>query len=245
MLMTGLFLNLQKKGIDPGDIRQLLYMNVPSEKIDGLIRCLDYWCREWKGKRFPTPLNIVYCLDHLKMIALPFLDTAISQDKIWGIALGNLIIHKKAIQKVARMEVDDLLHECSYYTYQSSPGVGNREYGIRVPTIHEVHQITTCYRDIQGTIGYLREYRVDFDNWDCSDYWVQSLEPPYPMSVSVIEDYRTFVRLPATDDRKCVVRPVLSLFEEAKDEGLDFVGKLDEYGIPDKMSERFAKKLRK
>jgi hypothetical protein len=220
-------------------------MNVPSEKIDGVIRCLDYWCREWKGKRFPTPLNIVYCLDHLKMIALPFWDVRIDQSKLWGIEVNNLIIHKKAFSDVALFEASGLLRRCSYDTYQNWPGEGDPKYGIRVPTVDEIHQITTCYRDIQGTVGYLREYGIDFDNWDCSGYWVQSLEPPYPMSVSVIEDYRTFVRLPATDDRKCVVRPVLSLFEEAKDEGLDFVGKLDEYGIPDKMSERFAKKLRK
>lgn len=245
MLLTGLFLALQKGNIDPGDIRQLLYMDVPSEKINGVIKCLDYWCREWQGKRLPTPLRIVYCLDNLRMIALPFLDVRIDQSKLWGIEVNNLIIHKKAFSDVALFEASGLLRRCSYDTYQNWPGEGDPKYGIRIPTVDKVHQITVKYRDIQGTIGFLRRYGIDFDDWTCSSYWVQSIEPPYSMSISVIEDYRTFVRLQATDAKRCIVRPILNLFEEKKDEGFDYIGNLDEYGIPDKGSEKFAKRLRK
>ena len=243
--MVGFLNSLLEKGLSDSDIRILIYANFDSEKFQNIAKSLDYWCREWKGKRFPTPLRIVYCLDNLKMIALPFFDTAIDQSKIWGIEVDNLIIYKKAFPQVSLFETSGLLRKCSYDTYQNWPGEGDPKYGIRLPTVEEIHGITMKYQDIKGTISFLRQYGIEFDDWTCSSYWVQSLEPPYPMSISVIEeDYRTFLRLPATDTKTCIVRPILSLFEEKKEEGLDFVGTLDKYGLPDKKSEKFAKKLR-
>ena len=243
--MVGFINSLMEKGLSDSDIRILVDANFNSEEFQKIAKGLDYWCCEWREKRLPTPLRVVYCLDNLRMIALPFWDVSIDQSKLWGIEVDNLIVHKKAFSDVALFETGGLLRRCSYDTYQNWPGEGDPKYGIRVPTVDEVHKIMVKYRDIQGTIGFLRRYGVDFDDWTCSSYWVQSVEPPYPMSVSVIEDYRTFVRLPATDAKRCIVRPVLSLFEEKKDEGFDFIGNLDKYGIPDKGSEKFAKKLRK
>ena len=243
--MVGTISSLLKEGLSDSDIRILAYANFDSEEFQKIAKGLDYWCRTWKGKRLPTPLRIVYCLDNLKMIALPFLDTAIDQSKLWGIEVDNLIIHKKAFSEVALFEAGGMLRKCAYETYQSWPGEGDPKYAVRLPTVDEVHQITVKYRDIQGTIRFLRRYGIEFDDWTCSSYWIQSLEPPYPMSISVVEDPCTFVRLQATDAKRCIVRPVLGLFEEKKEEGLDFMGSIDKYGFPDKQSEKYAKKLSK
>ena len=242
--MIGFLSSLLEKGLSDSDIRILIYANFDSEKFQNVAKSLDYWCREWKGKRFPTPLNIVYCLDNLKMIALPFFDTAIDQRKLWGIEIDGLAVHRKLFSNVPLNNVTNVVRECSYHTYQALPGDGDPKYGIRLPTVEEVHGITVKSQEIKATIGLLHQYGVEFDDWTYSSYWIQSVEPPYPRSISVIEDYSTFLRLPATDNKMCIVRPVLTLFEEKKEEGFDFIGKLDKYGLPDKKSEKFAKKLR-
>lgn len=246
-MLSDFFKQLPEKGIDPADIRQLIGMNIPFENIRGAIQALDYWCGgEWREKRFPTPLRVVYCLDNLRMIALPFLDTMIDQSKFWGIEVDGLIIHKKAFPQVAIYEASGLLRKCAYDTYQNWPGEGDHKYGVRLPTAEEVHLITANHQALQETIDALRKYcGIEFEDWSYTDYWVQSVEPPYPMSISVVEDYRTFVRLPATNAKKCLVRPVQGLFEEEKSEGLDIVGRLNRHGLPDKKAEKFAKKLRK
>jgi len=237
---------LSEKGLSDRDIRVLAHADFDSEEFQKIAKALDYWCREWKGKRLPTPLRIVYCLDHLRMIALPFLDTAISQDKFWGIAIDNLIIYKKAIPQVSIYEASGVLRQCSYDTYQNWPAEGHSKYGIRLPTVTEVRQITVDYREeVCATINFLRRYGLDFQNLECSSYWVQSLEPPYPMSISVVEADHIFVRQQPAAEKPCVVRPVLNLFEEKKGEGLDFIGSLDKYCMPDRESEKFSKKLSK
>lgn len=244
MLLTGLFLDLQKREIDSGDICQLLYMKVPQEEIQGVIRTLNYWCCEWKGKRFPSPLNIVYCLDHLKMISLPFFDTAISQDKVLGIALDKLIIHKKAVPQVAIYETSNVLRKCSYETYKSWPGEGSPKYGIRLPTAEEMKKIVASYRDIKATMAFLRDFGVEFDDLSCGDYWTQEQNEPYSMGISLVNPNHDLVSQQNATMMTCTVRPVLNLFEEEKDEGLDFIGTFDKYCLPDKKSEKFAKKLR-
>ena len=244
--MDGFVSHLLEKGLSDSDIRILAYADFDSEKFQNIAKALDYWCREWKDKRLPTPLRIVYCLDHLRMIALPFLDTAISQDKFWGIAIDNLIIYKKVIPQVSLYEASGVLRQCSYDTYQNWPAEGNPKYGIRLPTVDEIRQITADYREeVRATIHFLRRYGISFEDWTCSSYWAQSLEPPYQMTISVVEADHTFVRQLPAETKRCVVRPVLTLFDEEKGEGLDFIGRLDMYSFPDKKSEKYAKKLRK
>ena len=241
--MLKFFEELPEKGISAVDIRRLLRLDIPIEDIQGVIRSLDYWCKEWRGKRFPTPLRVVYCLDNLKMIALPFWDKTIDQRKLWGIEVNGLAVHKKVFSKVAFGDVRTVLRECSYRTYQASPGEGDIKYGIRVPSAQDIRSIAVFSKQFAETVQLLRDNGVDIDDWNPSAYWVQSTVVPYPMSISIVEADHLLIRQPATEDKICDVYPVLNLFEG--DDGLDFIGSLDRHSLPDQVSEKYAKKLSK